>query len=93
MPAERTPAKLRESHSRSLKTKHRKSDSKLSLKRFVAGLTDDESKIQREDWLFNKRANPSRGPLHIGRTRQRVKSGGNKNQTGKLDGKQKATPR
>lgn len=72
----REPAKLHESHSRSLKTKHAKSGKKVSLKRFVASLSDDESKIQRDDWLHNKRANTAK-PLHgIGRTRTRVKKGG-----------------
>jgi len=88
MPSDRTPTKLRESHSRSLKTKHRKGGYPgESLKDFVRRQTDDETRIQREDWLHNKRANTSKPPRGIGRTRSRVKSGGNKGQVKKLDGK------
>lgn len=85
MPAERVPAKPRESHSRSLKTKYTKANGRGGLKAFVRKLSDDEGKVQAEDWFHNKTANFSKPPQHIGRTRTRVKKGGG----GKLDGKQK----
>ncbi len=79
-PSNRTPAKAHESHSRSLKTKYRKAGGRGGLKAFVRSLKDDEGRIQASDWFFNKRANFSKPPLCIGRTRTRVKSGGNKGQ-------------
>ena len=85
---ERTPAKPRESQRRSLITKWHKAGKRGSLKAFVRGLTDDVGRLQAEDWFFNKRANFSKPPQGIGRTRTRVKSGGNKGQQPKkLDGK------
>jgi hypothetical protein len=69
--AERAPAVPREGHSRSLKTKHHKSGSALSLKRWVREQRDDETKIQAEDWHHNKRANFARPPLGIGNTKSR----------------------
>ena len=77
-PSKREPAKPAESHRRSLITKWHKSASKLSLKRWLAGQTDDVTKIQVGDWLHNKRANFAKNPQCIGRTRTRVKKGGNK---------------
>jgi len=85
---ERTPAKVHESHRRSLITKWHKSGSKASLKVWARAAADDETKLQVMDWFHNKRANTSKPPLGIGRTRTRVKSGGNKGQQPKkLDGK------
>ena len=88
MSKERTPAKAHESHARSLKTKYTKAGGRGGLKAFVRNLKDDEGKIQASDWFFNKTANFSKPPLGIGRTRTRVKSGGNQGQQPKkLDGK------
>jgi GrpB-like predicted nucleotidyltransferase (UPF0157 family) len=87
MPAERTPATPRPSVSRSLKTKHRKAGRTTSLKAFLRDASDAETQQQAKDWLHNKTANTSKPPHRIGRTRQRVKSGGNKGQVKKLDGK------
>jgi hypothetical protein len=72
----REPAKARESHARSLKTKYTKAGGRGGLKAFVRKLSDDESKIQAEDWLFNKRADFHKNQLCSGRTRTRVKRGG-----------------
>ena len=85
---ERTPAKVRESQRRSIITKWHKSGSKASLKAWARAVTDDMTKLQVSDWFHNKRANTSNPPKGIGRTRTRVKSGGNKGQQPKkLDGK------
>ncbi len=78
--ADRQPAKAHESHSRSLKTKYAKAGGRGGLKAFVRSLKDDEGRIQAQDWFHNKRANFSKPPKGIGRTRTRVKSGGNKGQ-------------
>ena len=79
--ADRTPAKARESHRRSLITKWHKAMKAqqgrlVSLKAFVRSLSDDEGRLQAEDWFFNKSANTAKPPQGIGRTRTRVKSGG-----------------
>lgn len=78
MAQERVPAKAHESHARSLKTKYTKAGGRGGMKAFVRKLTDDEGKIQAQDWFFNKTANFSKPPMRIGRTRTRVKKGGNK---------------
>lgn len=85
-PSKRVPAKLKESQSRSLKTKHRKSGTKLALKAWVRVQKDEVTVIQGQDWLHNKRSNTSSNQLCIGRTRTRVKKGGgskDKNLSGK----------
>ena len=77
-PSKRVPPKVRASQARSLKTKYIKAGGRGGLKAFVRSLKDDVSKIQAEDWFFNKRANFANNPQCIGRTRTRVKKGGNK---------------
>lgn len=74
----RVPAKLKPSQARSLKTFHRKAGDGKSLKQFLRGQKEDLVCIQVEDWLFNKRANTSNVQQCVGRTRTRVKKGGNK---------------
>lgn len=84
-PSKRVPAKPAARASRSLKTKHAKSGSKLSLKAWARAQKDDVTVIQVQDWFHNKRANFSSNEKCIGRTRTRVKKGGG----GKPEGKAK----
>jgi hypothetical protein len=82
----RVPATLKPSQSRRLKTKYVKSGSNLSFKGWLSKQTDDVTASERADWLHNKRANTSKPPQRIGRTRTRVKKGGggkDKDLTGK----------
>lgn len=57
------------------------------LAREARNESDRELQLAAHRWLHNKRANTSKPPHRIGRTRGRVKSGGNKGPVKKLDGK------
>jgi hypothetical protein len=84
----REPAVRKPAASRSLKTKHSKSGTKLGLKPWLRKQADDVTVIQLQDWLHNKGANFSKPCLGIGRTRTRVKKGGgNKGTEKNLSGK------
>lgn len=67
-----------------LKSLYRKSDKTLSFKQFVREIESvdetPELAAAAERWLFNKRANPSKPPLGIGRTngKKKVNTGGSK---------------
>lgn len=57
------------STSRSLKTSHRKQNSKLSLKAFVRSLPPSDERVA--TWFHNKSVSTSKGPLGIGATRKK----------------------
>ena len=62
---------MKSSTARSLKTSHRKTNSKLSLKEFARALSPDDERGK--TWFHNKSVAPSKGPLGIGATRKKKK--------------------
>jgi hypothetical protein len=82
-PSKRVPQKPKKSTQNILRRVWKNSESKLSLKAWVreqlAAKTDELTVIQAQDWLFNKRADFHSNQLCTGRTRTRVKKGGNVN--------------
>lgn len=57
------------STAQSLKTSHRKQNSKLSLKAFVRSLPPSDERVA--TWFHNKSVSTSKGPLGIGATRKK----------------------
>lgn len=57
------------STARSLKTSHRKTNSKLSLKEYVRALAPSDERGA--TWFHNKSVSTSKGPLGIGATRKK----------------------
>lgn len=81
-PSKRVPQKPKPSTKAAVRTAWKNSGTHLSLKGWVhtavlSSKSNDVLVIQAQDWLFNKKGDFHKNQLCTGRTRARVKRGGN----------------